>query len=342
MLPADSIAAVPPPVLRSDAWRIPFEPLFQNPDLQTIIGRYWPQSLDERRFPSTERLFRTDPTTQVLAKLNALSGDEGRALVLSVHGLTACDRAPYMLTSAQAALDSGFDSMRLNVRNCGGTEGLCQTLYHSGLSADLKRVVEELAPRPVYLLGFSMGGNIILKLAGEWGDDPPAHVRGICVVSVPVRLDLCCHEIGRRRNWIYEQRFLWQLRAAVRRKRAAVPDCLPDLDGVRVPSIWEFDEVVTAPHFGFRDAADYYSRCSSAWFLESIRVPTLLLLAQDDPFIPFESYDLPALSENGFLRLVAPPHGGHVSFLAKGRHRFWAIRQACRFFDALRVRASGH
>lgn len=320
---------------RSD-WQIPFRPLFRNGDLQTILGRYWPRSLDERRFPTVANLFRTEPDTQVLAKFNA-PPDGGvsahRPTVLAIHGLTACDRAPYMLSSAQIALESGFDAVRLNVRNCGGTEHLCNTLYHSGLTVDLRAVVEQLAPRPVYLLGFSMGGNIALKLAGEWGSAVPEHVRGVCSISAPIQLAMCSRHIGLRRNFIYERRFLLQLRDAVRRKNAATPGLFADPKVAEVSSIWEFDERVTAPAFGFEDAADYYRQSSAAGYLGKIRVPTLLIQARDDPFIPFGAYNLRTLRENPCLTLLSPDHGGHVAFLGRGRARFWAIQQAVRFFE---------
>ena len=316
-------------------WRLPFRPLFRQGDLQTVAGRYWPRFLDERRFPTVSRFFETEPGTRVLAKVNSLAGRSARAerpTVLAIHGLTACDRAPYMLSSAQLALESGFDVVRLNVRNCGGTERLCRTLYHSGLTVDLRRVVEELAPRPLFLLGFSMGGNIALKLAGEWGGEPPAHVRAVCAVSAPIELDLCSRNIGRPRNFVYERRFLRQLRAAVRRKHAVMPELFPDPEIAQVESIWEFDERVTAPAFGFADAADYYRQCSSARFLGDIRIPALLVQARDDPFIPFEAYELPVLETSPWIALLSPKHGGHVAFLARGRKRFWAIEQALKFF----------
>lgn len=325
-------------VLRGEQWRIPYLPLVRQGDLQTVLGRYWPRFLDERRYRTASRLFQTEPGTKVLATVNQLDGDwrtRARPAVLAIHGLTACDRAPYMLSSARTALESGFDSIRLNVRNCGGTEHLCRTLYHSGLTVDLRRVVEELAPRPLHLLGFSMGGNMALKLAGEWGASPPAHVRAVCAVSAPVQLDLCSKNIGRPRNAVYERRFLRQLRAAVRRKSAAMPDVIPDPAVANVRSIWQFDEQVTAPAFGFQDAADYYCRCSAAPFLGDIRLPTLLIQARDDPFIAFETYDLPALRENPWLVSLSPEHGGHVAFVSRGRPRFWAVEQAARFFAAI-------
>lgn len=322
-----------------EEWEVPYRPLVRHGDLQTVVARYWPQFLDTRRFPTSSRLFRTDPETRVLAQFNFQPGtrpEAERRSVLAVHGLTACDRAPYMISTASAALASGFDAVRLNVRNCGGTEHLCRTLYHSGLTSDLAKVVEALAPRPLFLVGFSMGGNIALKLAGEWGDSPPDHVRAICAVSPPLRLDLCSRNIGRSRNFVYQKRFLLQLRAALRRKKAALPDVFSELRIESPRSIWEFDEIYTAPAFGFGSAEDYYRQCSAARFLDRIRVPSLILQAQDDPFVPIEAFDVAALRTNPQIALVSPRHGGHVAFVARGRTRFWAQEQSMRFFASIR------
>ena len=332
----------PPPRLHGSDWCLPYQPLFRSGDLQTIAARYWRQSLDERLFPGEQVWYRTDPDTTVMGRLNSQSGsghpDQGPPMVLAVHGLTACDRAPYMVAMARIALRAGFDVLRLNVRNCGGTENLCRTLYHSGLTSDLREVVAALAPRPLYLAGFSMGGNMVLKLAGEWGDEPPSHVRAACAISPPVRLDLCSRQVGRSRNTVYERRFLRHLRAALRRKREAMPELfagtiLPDPN-----SVWEFDELVTAPAFGYRDASDYYTQCSASRFLAGIRLPSLVLQAEDDPLVPFESFDLPDWEENPWLRLLSERHGGHVAFLAKGRRPFWCQDQAVRFFAAMEIR----
>ena len=256
--------------------------------------------------------------------------------VLAVHGLTACDRAPYMVTAAQTALDSGFEVARMNVRNCGGTEHLCRTLYHSGLTTDLRAVADALAPRPLYILGFSMGGNMALKLAGEWGASAPEHVRAVCAISPPIQLAMCSRKIGLRRNYVYEKRFLRQLSATMRRKSRIMPEVFPERDLGGVRNIWQFDEEITAPAFGFRDAADYYRQCSAAAFVGRIRTPTLIIQAKDDPFIPFEAFDVADLDANPSVALASPPHGGHVAFLARGSGRFWAHRQAMRFFEAVR------
>lgn len=261
-------------------------------------------------------------------------GTERRPLLIAVHGLTASSQAPYMRTLAQRALSAGFDVLRLNVRNCGGTEHLAPTLYHSGLTCDLRAVVEQLAPTPIFLAGFSMGGNMVLKLAGEWGEAPPPHVVAVCGISVPIQLGICARKLGERTNRIYEVRFLRELRRTLMRKRQLMPESFAEMqwDGIR--TIYEFDDAITAPAFGFRNADHYYESSSSAGFLDKIRVPALLIQAQDDPFIPFEVFEDLPLDRNPFVRLEAPPHGGHVAFLAKQAPRFWAIEQTLRFFEA--------
>jgi hypothetical protein len=334
-------------------WQLPFVPLFRDSHLQTIAGRYWPARLAENSWPTQARYFSTEPGVKVLAHYNAHPPGAGtaatggpflgeaagskqrRPLVLAVHGLTASSQAPYMRTLAQHALTAGFDVVRLNVRNCGGTEHLAPTLYHSGLTADLRAVVEQLAPAPLFLAGFSMGGNMVLKLAGEWGEHPPPHVQAVCGISVPIRLGVCARRLGEPGNRIYELRFLRELRRTLRRKQQAMPGSFaaPRWDGIR--SIYDFDDAITAPAFGFDDADHYYESQSSAGFLGRIRVPALLIQAQDDPFIPFEVFEDVPLNQNSNLRLEAPAHGGHVAFLSRRTPRFWAIAQAVRFFESL-------
>lgn len=240
-----------------------------------------------------------------------------------------------MLSLTRLALERGWNVVRLNVRNCGGTEELCPTLYHSGLTADLASVVEQLAGRELYVLGFSMGGNMALKLAGEWGEAAPEHVRGVCGVSVPIRLAECSRRIGERRNFVYEKRFLRQLHTTLAYKKLLMPERFENVDGVDAASIWDFDDRVTARAFGFRDADDYYARASSAGYLEKVRVPALLIQAEDDPFIPFEMYEDGVFEGNGKLTLLRSRKGGHVAFLSREGRRFWAEEQALGFFEGI-------
>ena len=313
----------------------PYRPLLRNGDLQTIVARYWPTPFRQEQWLCEEKYFRTSPDVKVLAHLDTPPGGESNGTIVAVHGLTASSEAPYMLHLAQAALESGMSVVRLNVRNCGGTEHLAPTLYHSGLTEDLHSIVEQLAPKPLVLVGFSMGGNMVLKAAGEWGGKPPSHVKGVCGVSVPIRLKDCVRRLGTPRNRYYELRFLRQLRRTVRAKQRIMPERFSALRPDKASGIYEFDDQVTAPAFGFRDADDYYDQSSSSGFLEHIRVPALLIQAKDDPFIPFEVFDDGLFSRNPFLQLVATDHGGHVGFLARQAPRFWAQHLVTRFAKEL-------
>ena len=319
-----------------------FRPLLRTGDLQTIVGRYWPHSFDEAARAGQARLFRTAEGVQVLAHANRGSAGRSRGTILAVHGLTGSSESSYMRALAHAALGGGLDIIRLNVRNCGGTEHLAPTLYHSGLTEDLRRVVEQLAPEPLVIVGFSMGGNVALKLAGEWGGRSPAHVRGVCGISVPIRLGACARRLGEWRNRIYEIRFLRELERTVQTKQRLMPELFQSLPSSGTKSIYDFDDRVTAPAFGFRDADDYYEQASSARFLDRIRVPTLMLQAKDDPFIPFEVFENAGIEACSHVRLVATECGGHVAFLARSSPRFWAQQQAVRFAERAFATASGN
>lgn len=303
----------------------PYTPLFRNPHANTIVGRYWPVRV-ERGQP---QLFATGPGVQVLGRCHWHNPQA--PVMLLVHGLEGSCESTYMRWMARAALEAGFDVVRLNVRNCGGTERLAPTLYHSGLTADLRAVAAHLAPRKLFLIGFSMGGNQVLKLAGEWGNGFPRHVAAVCAVSAPIDLAACARRLAEPRCRIYQRRFLAQLRARLRRKARLWPGRfdLASLDRVR--SIIDFDDSITAPAFGFQNAWDYYAQCSAIRFLDAVRLPTLLLQSHDDPFVPWESFRVP---ENPALRLLDTEYGGHVAFLSRRPPRFWAARQVIRFCQA--------
>ena len=302
-----------------------YDPLFRDPHWNTICGRYWPAPLER----GEARLFETEPGVQVLARCH-WRNPAAPVLVL-VHGLEGSCDSTYMRAMARAALGAGFDVLRLNIRNCGGTEHLAPTLYHSGLTSDLRSIVEQLAPRRLFLVGFSLGGNQALKLAGEWGEEAPSHVAGVCAISAPIDLAASAKALGKPQNRIYERRFLRQLRVKIRCKARLWPErfSLAPLAGVR--SIFDFDHAVTAPAFGFRDAWDYYAQSSAQRYLPDVRLPALLIQAQDDPFLPFDRYRVPP---NPALHLLAPEHGGHVSFLSRTPPRFWAAQQVIRFCQA--------
>jgi len=303
-----------------------FVPLIRHPDLLTVVAHFWPRPLDERRFPVRKKLYRTDEETQVLVEQQSAGVAPSGHLVL-IHGLESSSRAGYMKSLASAALHAGFSTHRMNLRSCGGTESLCRTAYHSGLTADLEGIVRELATstgRPVFLAGFSLGGNVALKLAGELGERARGLIAGVCGVSTPIDLAVCVRRMEEPRNRLYEVRFLRSLRRRMQVKHQCDPARFP-LDGIdRVRSVREFDDRFTAPAFGFRDAAEYYETQSSIRFLDRVRVPVLLIQAKDDPVVPFEPFTRSAVAANPNIQLLATDYGGHVGFLSRRQPRFWS------------------
>ncbi|MGH9702140.1 MAG: YheT family hydrolase [Candidatus Acidiferrales bacterium] len=305
----------------------------------TIASSFWP-----RKFPNLpraeERLFEVEPETRILAHCHWQDSPHRHATLLLVHGLEGSSDSGYMLGTAEKAFRQGFNVLRMNQRNCGGTEQLTSTLYNSGLSRDYKSVVEELIARDrlpeIFAAGYSMGGNLVLKMAGEWSDHAPAELRGIAAVSPSLDLAACAGALNRPQNRIYQRHFVNKLKQRMQRKAKLYPGLYP-LDGLnRVRSVWDFDDVITARFCGFRDAADYYQRSSALRVIAGIRVPTLIVTAQDDPMIPYPPFLDPALQSNPNITLVAPRHGGHCGFITRQNEggRFWSEECIVEFCQA--------
>lgn len=301
-----------------------FSPIFPQGDLSTLASNFWPRNLPPGRYPEHFDYYQTEELVKVLAVRNEpVISARGDLVVL--HGLEGSHQSGYMLSMAAAALEAGFRVHRLNMRTCGGTESLAPTLYHAGLTSDLKFVVSQLAG-PVYLAGYSLGGNVVLKAMGEWGEQAP--VRAAVAISTPLDLMACCLRMQEPRNWIYSQKFIKSLKARYRRRHEAYPEVFP-LDGLeQVRSVLEFDDRFTSKAFGFGDAANYYGTQSSRGFLANIRRPALLIHSADDPLIPVRVYEQAGIANNTALRLELTRHGGHVGFLSRGEKRFWAEERA--------------
>jgi hypothetical protein len=319
----------------------PFEPhqLLRNPHAQTLAAAFLP-----RRFPSLPRSairdFEVEPGTRIRGQCHwqAVPG-EHPTLVL-VHGLEGSSESGYMLGLAERAYVAGWNAVRLNQRNCGGTESLTPTLYNSGLSGDYRAVLSELIERDalpeIFFAGYSMGGNLVLKMAGELADAAPSQLFGVAAVCPCVELGACSDAVGLPQNFIYQEHFVRNLKNRMRRKVQLFPGKF-DLGAMAaIRSLREFDDKITAKYCGFRDATDYYTRSSALRVAAAIRVPTLIVTAQDDPFVPFAGFSDPALANNPHIRLTAPEHGGHCAFISRyaGGERFWAEAAILEIFSS--------
>ena len=223
---------------------------------------------------------------------------ERPALIL-VHGLEGCHDSHYMRGIAHKAWHAGIHVLRLNQRNCGGTEHLTPTLYHGGLSQDIGVVVEELTKKDgiqaIWVAGYSMGGNLVLKLAGESGDRLPT-LKGVAAVCPNIHPAACVEALEHRKNWLYHEHFMIKLKARLKRKAQLFPGKWDISRYPYIRTMSQFDDAYTAPDGGFLNALDYYERTGSRHLLHQIRIPTLIITAADDPFIPIHTFKIPALA----------------------------------------------
>jgi predicted alpha/beta-fold hydrolase len=288
--------------------------------------------------PAAEpRYFDVAPGAQVLAHCNWQPDRRSAATLLALHGLEGSSEAHYMRGLAEKALAAGFNVVRLNMRNCGGTEHLSQGLYHSGLTADPLAVLTALRDRDglsrFAVSGYSMGGNVTMKLAGELAGTAFPEVKAFAAVSPVIELEDCVRAIERRENRIYEWNFCRNLQGRMRRKSKHFP-ALFNLAGLwKVWSIRAFDDRYTAPHHGFNGAEDYYRRASAMRVIDCVARPSLILSAADDPFVPPHIFEAPAVKNNPHITTVITPHGGHCAFVeaANGYDGYFAEKMVVDF-----------
>jgi predicted alpha/beta-fold hydrolase len=275
-------------------------PLLRNRHVATVTAAYLPRTIPS--LPEEQRLFEVEPETRLLAKCHWQQNRQKHPTLVLIHGFEGSSESPYMLGSAQKAFDAGFNVLQMNQRNCGGTENLTPTLHNAGLSADYRMILEELVERDglteIFFAGYSVGGNLVLKMAGELGSNAPQEFRGLCAVSPSLDLESCSKGSGLPRNLLYEWYFLRCARNTFEKKAKLFPQryCVDRLP--RMSTLGKWHDAVTAPACGYRNAADYYRQASALHVIPQIRVPTLIVMAQDDPFIPFESFQDPAIAAN--------------------------------------------
>jgi len=316
--------------------------LLRNGHLMTIAASFW-RRVYPRLPAGVPRLFQTEPRTQVRGDCHFHENPRERPTIVLLHGLEGSSESDYMLGTAEKAWVAGFNVVRLNQRNCGGTERLTESLYHSGLSCDIRAVILELIERDrlpeIFAAGFSMGGNLVLKMAGEFADAAPREVSGFVAVAPSFDLAACAAEIELPKNFLYERHFVTRLKRRMRHKAGLFPERYANgLEGdlARVDSVREFDDRITARFCGFRDAADYYAQSSAMRVIGAIRKPTLIVTAEDDPVVPFAMFANEALRGNPNISLVATRQGGHCAFISQegGEGRFWAEARIVEFCKA--------
>jgi uncharacterized protein len=271
--------------------------------------------------PAEARLIEVEPGVQVLAHCHWQSDRKSALTVIIVHGLEGSSDSTYMLGIAAKGLALGMNVVRLNQRNCGGTEALAPTLYHSGRSQDIAAVAQNLIDQDhisrFALVGYSMGGNLVLKLAGEWGSEGPHQFRAVAAVCPAVNLAASADALHLPGNYLYEQYFMWKLNQRLRTKARLFPGVFDTSRLCGNRSLREFDDKITAFYCGFTGADDYYDRSAAAHVIDRIAVPTFILNAANDPFIRILPETRQKIRDNPNITFVETEDGGHCSYLGE-------------------------
>lgn len=259
-------------------------------------------------------------------------------LVIISHGLEGDSSRPYIKGMVRAFSRAGFDALAWNFRGCGGEMNHTLRFYHSGATDDLAHVIAHCLQKKQYqkivLVGFSLGGNLTLKYLGEKGDQLAPEIHRAVTFSVPIDLHSSAVKISQTGNFVYSHRFLRNLKKKIEQKVLVMPEALSTEYFGKIRSLKDFDDFYTAPLHGFRDAVDYYTQCSSLYFLDGIRLPTLVVNAKNDPFLSDKCYPYEALKEHPYVYLQTPEEGGHVGFMQKNSTSdmdYWSEIQAVNF-----------
>jgi predicted alpha/beta-fold hydrolase len=292
---------------------------FRGGHVQTLASFFLP-----RKFvlpTPDDRLIEVEPGIPVLCRCHWQANRRTALTLILVHGLEGSSESHYMLGIAEKGLAAGMNVIRMNQRTCGGTDGLAPTLYHSGRSADVMAVANYLIERDgitrFALGGFSMGGNLVLKTAGEWGASGPQQFKAVAAVCPAADLAASADALHLPANRLYEQYFLWKLKARMKTKCRCFPGKY-DLSRLRgLKSLRDFDDKVTAPYCGFAGASDYYARSAAANVIDRIAVPTYILYAKNDPFIRLLPDTRRKIEANPNITFVETKDGGHCSFIGE-------------------------
>jgi uncharacterized protein len=293
--------------------------------------------------PASRRYFDVDADSRVVADCHWQPRAWEHATLIALHGLNGSSDAHYMRGIAAKAFARGLNVVRLNQRNCGDTEPLSVGLFHSGLTADAAHVIHELSEidglPAIAVAGYSLGGNVALKLAAEYGTHAPPALQAIAAVSPIIEISECVRALERPGNAIYQWNFVRDLKRRMRRKARFHPGLFDLKRLAAIRTVREFDEVYTAPYFGFRSAEDYYRRASALRIIDRISLPALVIVSEDDPFVPAHPFRDPKLTKNPHIDLRLCEYGGHCGFVgpsSAGDDGYWAERQILDFVVSAR------
>ena len=299
--------------------------LFQNPHVNTIFPTLF-------RRPSFRYHFREriDTNDGDFLDIDWVKQGSGRVVILS-HGLEGSSERCYVKGMANALFAEGYDICAWNYRSCSGEINRTYRLYHSGSTDDLNRIVAHVSNsyKDVYLVGFSMGGNLSLKYLGEQSGTT---VKKCVAFSVPCDLKGSSATLAQWQNKIYMNRFLRKLKEKVVLKEAQFPDLISSKSYSEITSFKLFDDRYTSKIHGFKDAEDYWDTCSSKRFIPSIKTPTLLINAKDDPFLSESCFPVDECKNHSFVTLELPQYGGHIGFVSKGKN-YWSENRVIEFFN---------
>ena len=314
-------------IVESSSYRPPW--YLPGPDLQSIapqVARRLP-SIDYRR----ERIALSDGDFLDL-DWSEIAADR---LLIVAHGMEGHSRRPYVLGAVDAFNRAGWDGLAWNMRGCSEEPNRTPAFYHAGLTDDLQAVVAAAMARKNYtaivLLGFSLGGSLNLKYLGERGSDAP--IAASVSFSVPFDLSDCVRQLHRRRNAFYLHRFLRRFRAKVREKAALMPDLISADHVDEIRDLHTFDARYTAPLHGFASVEEYWRQNSCLDYLPGIAVPSLIVNADNDPFLGTKSYPLAEIEDLPQVFFEMPRGGGHVGFPAGGGS-CWSEARAVEFISA--------
>jgi uncharacterized protein len=333
----------------AETWLTPFRarPFLRNRHLQTLAGNFMSRDIS---LPEPERL---------LVKVEGPVSGYGpsyvlchchwqpkevrahRLTVVLLHGLEGSSNSQYMIGNTAQALRAGFNVVRMNMRSCGGTDEICPTIYHSGRSGDVVAVIKEITEaqqlESIALVGYSMGGNLILKFAGEAASSLPPQLKALVGVSPLMDLAISSAALHEPQNRIYEWHFLRNMIARIRRRAALFPAIYGNAEIDKIHTMRLFDEHIVARYGGFAGADDYYFSVASSQFADRLNIPTLILHSLDDPFIRMLPTTRSTLMANPRVTFVETQHGGHCAFLESpknGTDGRWAEKTLLGFLQA--------